>query len=70
MCGTVQANRRGLPKVNGSLQCGDADFMKKGDLTFVHWMDKRDVRCLSTFHGNQMVPYTTRRRDAEDVNQP
>ena len=26
--------------------------------------------CLSTFHGNEMVPYSTRRRDAEDVDRP
>jgi len=41
--------------------------MKKGDLTFVHWMDKCD---LSTFHANHMVPSTTRRQDIEAVNRP
>ena len=38
----------------------------KEDLTFVHWIDKRDVWCLSTFHANQMVPFT-RCQDVEAV---
>ena len=39
-------------------------------LTCVHWMDKRDVFCLSTFHGNGMEDYVTRRRDVPDVQRP
>jgi len=35
------------------------------DLTFVHWIDKRDVWCLSTFHANQMVLFTS--QDVEAV---
>ena len=59
-CGTVRANRCGLPERTDHLKRGEVVFMKRGDLTFVHWMDKRDVFCLSTFHGTHMVPFTTR----------
>jgi len=69
-CGTVRQNRRGLPQQKSSLKRGETVFMKKGDLTFVHWMDKRDVWCLSTFHANQMVPFTTRRQGVEAITRP
>ena len=70
-CGTVRANRKGLPNESHSLERGGAVFKKcKCTLTFVHWKDKRDVLCLSTFHGNSMEDYTTRRRDAEDIQRP
>ena len=39
-CGTVWPNRHGLPQQKSSLKRGDTVFMKKGGLTFVHWMDK------------------------------
>ena len=68
-CGTVHPNRRGLPTFTSSLNRGDAVFLNSGDLTLVRWQDKQEVLCLSTFHGNQMVPFTTRRRD-EDVDRP
>ena len=67
-CGTVRANRRGLPSSTERLSRGEAEFKKCGELTFVHWKDKRDVFCLSTFHSAQMAPITTRR--GEVVQRP
>ena len=68
-CGTVRHDRRGLPSHTKGLNRGEAEFKKCGDLTFVHWKDKRDVFCLSTFHSAKMEPFTTRRRE-EDVQRP
>ena len=68
-CGTVRSNRRGLPSCAQKLNCGEVEFKKSRELTFVHWKDKRDVFCLSTFHATQMEPIVTRRRQ-EDVERP
>ena len=68
-CGTVRANRRGLPPLE-HIARGEANFMKCDDLTFVHWKDKRDVLCLSTFHGNGMEDFSTRRRGTEEIQRP
>ena len=68
-CGTVRSNRRGLPSCTQKLSRGVAEFKKCGELTFVHWKDKRDMFCLSTFHSTQMEPIVTRRPEY-DVHRP
>ena len=53
--GTVRASWKGLPNGSHSLERGEAVFKKyKSTLTFVQWKDKRDVLCLSTFHGSSI----------------
>lgn len=69
-CGIVRQNRRGLPVSTERLSQGEAEFKKCRELTFVHWKDKGDVLCLSTFHSTQMEPIVTRRRDSENVQHP
>ena len=71
VCGTVRSNWRGLPNGSRNLEREGTVFKKcKSTMTFVHWKDKRDVVCLSTFHGNSMEDYTTRHRDTEDIQRP
>ena len=69
-CGTVRQNRKGLPSNIDKLERGEAVFKKHLSLTYVHWKDKRDVFCLSTFHGNTMSNFTTRRLDTRDIQRP
>ena len=56
--GTVRNNRIGMPDAmrhpNVNLQRGQSEFLKTGNLTAVHWKDKRDVYALSTAHGNEV----------------
>ncbi len=68
----MELSKSGLPKdlKSEGLVRGQAHFLNSGSLTLVHWKDKRDVFCLSTIHGNHMEHYSTRRRDAEDVQWP
>ena len=73
-CGTVRTNRKGLPKaaITKKLDRGDAVFKieKHTGLIFVHWKDKRDVFCLSSFHDNTMEDFTTKRTDVSEVRRP
>ena len=67
-CGTMCPDRPGLPSHTKGMNHSDAEFKKCHDLAFVHWKDKWDVFCLSTFHSTKMEPTVTRRR--EDVQRP
>lgn len=51
-CGTLRKGRAQLPSefVNAKLDVGDAIYRKRNNTVAVHWKDKRDVFCLSTFH--------------------
>ena len=58
-CGTLRKGRAQLPVEfeNAKLDVGDAIYRKRNNTLAVHWKDKRDVLCLSTFHapGEQVV---------------
>ena len=50
-CGTVKANRKGLPKELQSLKLknqGDSVELQKGDLRVATWCDKKQLCILST----------------------
>ena len=53
-CGTVRANRNGLPTTflpkNVRLQRGDFKRAQKDDLAYVIWMDTKAVITLSNVH--------------------
>jgi hypothetical protein len=52
VCGTVRANRVGMPRdlTTGTLKKGDVDYRRQGSLVACRWKDKKDVYTLSTMH--------------------
>lgn len=59
-CGTVRANRKGLPKNISKAQLplkqGERPaFFSCDQLTFTTWQDTARVNCLTTIHGNGVV---------------
>lgn len=52
-CGTVQINRKAVPKAFGKvkkLKQGDGIYRRRGNLLAVKYHDKRDIHMLSTIH--------------------
>ena len=51
-CGTVRANRKGLPKALGKakLKSGESCFRRKNEMLALRWCDKRAVYMISTMH--------------------
>jgi hypothetical protein len=50
-CGTVRINRKNMPKFSsGKLSKGEVEAFVSGVLLAERWMDKREVRMLSTLH--------------------
>ncbi|XP_062403805.1 piggyBac transposable element-derived protein 4-like [Sardina pilchardus] len=47
-CGTVRANRKGMPTFPSKMRKSDVEFKRAGQLLAVKWHDKRDVHVLST----------------------
>ena len=61
--GTVQANRRGLPREVTDKRkepCGTVRAARSGDMVALYWLDKRKVLMLSTKHSTAMVQVRTR----------
>ena len=61
--GTVQANRRGLPKevtVKQKEPRGTVRAARSGDMVALSWLDKRKVLMLSTKHSIALVQVRTR----------
>jgi len=55
-CGTVKANRKGMPNLCKKLKRGECKLAitKKSKILACKWKDKRDVLMLSTIHKHQM----------------
>ena len=53
-CGTVQPNRRGMPRdlesMKTKLKPGDIKVRTRGDLTAILWRDRKDVHMLTNIH--------------------
>ena len=64
-CGTIRANRKGLPvqhlPKNNTLRKHEFKVAKKNDLVFVSWMDTKPVLTLSNFHDPQARGFVSRR---------
>ncbi|PIK33689.1 putative piggyBac transposable element-derived protein 4-like [Apostichopus japonicus] len=60
--GTVRENQKHMPVRGKSSQTkvevGHSVFLKSHKMTACRWMDKRDVFCLSTVHGNSLTEIT------------
>ena len=73
-CGTVRANRKGMPrdfKSDKEMKRGDADFRHTHGLYAVKWKDNRSVHVLSTIDGTEMTNVKRRQRgQSEKVNEP
>lgn len=54
-CGTVKCNRMFLPKLDEKLKKGCVEFKTSKNIMVLKWMDKREVRMLTTLHKNEMV---------------
>ena len=54
-CGTVKANRKGLPKeeLKRRLDRGQHVAWGQNELMVLKWKDKKDVHMLSTCHNNE-----------------
>ena len=68
-CGTVRANRRGMPKdlkPDKQIKRGDLDFRHTNGLYAVKWFDNRHVHLLSTFDGSEMMTVKRRKRGEEE----
>ena len=72
-CGTVRANRRGLPANllprNIRLQRGEFRLAQKDDLMYSVWMDTKPVLILSNYH-SPAARGTVERRNAQGVRGP
>lgn len=56
-CGTVKANRKGMPFFKNKLKRGDCKVAvtTRSKILACKWMDKRDVHMLSTVYKHKMV---------------
>ena len=50
MCGTVKANRKGMPKLESKLVRGEVLVSHSVVRMAVRWEDKRSVRMLTSMH--------------------
>lgn len=64
-CGTIRANRKGLPQAllpkNARLQKHQYKIAQQDDLTFCIWVDTKPVLVLSNFHGPDIIGSVNRR---------
>lgn len=50
MCGTVKANRKGMPKLENKLERGEVQVAHNDVWMAIKWEDKRSVRMLTSVH--------------------
>ncbi|XP_042578774.1 piggyBac transposable element-derived protein 4-like [Cyprinus carpio] len=55
-CGTVRANRKGIPRFRDGMSSGEADFKSCEEMLAMKWHDKRDVHMLTTVNSAEMSP--------------
>lgn len=67
-CGTLRANRVGIPEDirSAKLKKGESLFSQDDTILFMKWRDKRDVLMLSTFHDDTFIEKRRRTRHAEE----
>ncbi len=53
-CGTVRANREGMPVFTGKMVKGQVECRQNRTQLVVKWHDKRDVLMLTTVHSSMM----------------
>ena len=68
-CGTMRKGRAQLPLSfeTEKLNIGEASYLKRNNVIAVHWKDKRDVLCLSSFHNPGETVIT---RHQNDITKP
>uniref|UniRef100_L7M1S0 Putative tick transposon n=1 Tax=Rhipicephalus pulchellus TaxID=72859 RepID=L7M1S0_RHIPC len=54
-CGTVCANRKGLPEFAKKLQQGEVESYHSNTMLALKWRDRQDVHMLSTMHGMELA---------------
>lgn len=64
-CGTVKGNRKYMPPMKEALKKGEVVSYKTTNMLAIKWVDKREVRMLSTLHSNDMK--STGKKTKEDV---
>lgn len=50
LCGTVKANRKGMPKLDNKLRRGEVQVAHSDEWMALKWEDKRSVRMLTSVH--------------------
>lgn len=71
LCGTVKANRKGMPKLENKLLRGEIQVAHTDVWMAMKWEDKRSVRMLSTVHEVGFCPTGKKRRGTdEDIIKP
>lgn len=53
-CGTVKANRKHMPPMKEKVAKGELVSYKTTNMLALKWVDKREVRMLTTLHSNNM----------------
>ncbi|XP_020296631.1 piggyBac transposable element-derived protein 4-like [Pseudomyrmex gracilis] len=71
LCGTVKANRKGMPKLENKLSRRQIQVAHTDVWMAMKWEDKRSVRMLSTVHEVDFCPTGKKRRGTdEDIMKP
>jgi hypothetical protein len=70
-CGTVKQKRKRMPDLKQKIKKGEILYNSTKNLLALKWMDKREVRMLSTCHSPQMLPTGKTKRDTnEEILKP
>ncbi|XP_068095881.1 piggyBac transposable element-derived protein 4-like [Hyperolius riggenbachi] len=66
-CGTLRANRKGLPEevVHKKLKKGEMCSLRSSELLVMKYKDKRDVLMLTTMHTEAMMSVRSQRQETE-----
>ncbi|XP_041473210.1 piggyBac transposable element-derived protein 4-like [Lytechinus variegatus] len=68
-CGTLRANRRGVPdaiKVHKPKKGDEPLVLKEGELAFISWADKRPVKLITLIHNGSTFVKEVRARNGPD----
>jgi hypothetical protein len=72
-CGTVRANRKGLPKDLGKIKMkdqGKSVTKQKGNMHVTVWRDKKNITILQTNNSGDATSVSRRQRDRSSKNVP
>ncbi|XP_022174208.1 uncharacterized protein LOC111036488 [Myzus persicae] len=71
-CGTIRANRKGLPNqmiLDKKMSRGDSDIKYLPDgVSFIKWMDNKAVHFISNFHGSEITNVNRKNKDGSSVS--